>query len=58
MSVVDPLGNETQNIYDERYRLIETIDPEGIITRFDYDLDNNLITVIENSVLETTNWIK
>ena len=42
-----PLGHVTQNRYDSRNRIIETIDPDGGHTKFGYDLDNNLVRVID-----------
>ncbi|MFM6674704.1 MAG: lectin-like domain-containing protein, partial [Dolichospermum sp.] len=47
LSVVDPLGNKTENKYDTRNRLIETIDPDSGITKFTYDLSNNLTSVTD-----------
>ena len=38
-AVIDPNNNRTENVYDARNRLLQTVDPDGGITRFTYGAD-------------------
>ncbi|MCP3967287.1 MAG: RHS repeat protein, partial [Lentisphaerae bacterium] len=40
---LDALGRETSHVYDELNRLLETVEPEGRVTRNAYDGNGNLV---------------
>jgi YD repeat-containing protein len=43
ISVLDPKGNITSNIYDAARRLTSTAAPNGLVTAYTYDLNGQLI---------------